>query len=404
MGHIRSGIISLAVALAAIHPAAAETRIKLGALMPMTGSLQAFGEPTLNAIKLAAEEINKAGGVLGGDVAIVAGDDQSSPQAGVDAAQKLVSLEKINGLLGALSSGVTIPVAKTVTSAAGIPQISGASTSPTITTLDDKDFLFRTIPSDAYQGLALAELAKEKGYKSVGIVYINNDYGQGLSEAFKEAFTKAGGSVTSQAAYEEGQASYRGQLQKAGQGKPEALVLIAYPGDGIPLVRQSLEGGFFQKFLFSDGMKAPEVVDAIGGQYLEGAAGTAPQPSSDSPAAKTFAAAYQAKYGQVPPKPFMDNFYDATYLFALAAEKAKSTDGKAIRDALRDVANPPGVKVGPGEFAKAKALIDKGEDIDYVGAAGDENFDKTGDVGGSFAHWEFKGGKVVTVRVFEPKI
>jgi len=404
MDHFPKAAIGIAAMLAAANPASAETKLKLGALIPMTGSLQAFGEPTLNGIKLAAEEINKAGGVNGGEIAIVAADDQSSPQAGVDAAQKLVSLERINGLLGALSSGVTIPIAKTVTAPAGIPQISGASTSPAISTVDDKDFLFRTVPSDAFQGRALAELAQEKGYKTVSIVYINNDYGQGLAEAFTESFAKAGGKVVSQAAYEEGQASYRGQLQKAAQGKPEALVLIAYPGDGIPLLRQSLEGGFFQKFLFSDGMKAPEVADAIGGKYLEGAAGTAPQSAADSPAAKAFASAYQAKYGQLPPKPFMDNFYDATYLLALAAEKAKSSDGKAIRDALRDVASPPGVKIGPGEFAKAKELLAKGEDIDYAGATGEHNFDKQGDVSGAFAHWEFKDGKINTVKVFEPKM
>lgn len=398
---VRLGAGAAVVALLAAPAAAAQ--LKIGALMALTGSLQAYGETSLNGIRLAIDEINKAGGVLGEPVALAVGDDQTNPQAGVDAAQKLVSIEKINVLAGGLSSGVTIPVASTVTSKANIPQITGASTSPVITGLADNDMLFRTVPSDAFQGVAMAQVAKEKGFRSAAVIYVNNDYGIGLAEAFKAAFTKAGGTIPSMAAYAEKQASYRGELQKAGQGKPDVLVLIAYPGDGIPILKQSLEGGFFSKFLFSDGMKAPEVVQAIGPKYLDGMAGTAPEALTDSPTAKTFADAYKGKYGELPPKPYIDAFYDAAYLLALAAEKAKSTDGKAIHDALRAVANAPGEKVGPGDFAKAKKLLADGKDIDYIGAAGNHEFDKSGDVGGTFSHWEFKGGDLVTVKVFEPK-
>jgi len=388
-----------------VGPALADSpaHLKIGAIMALTGSLQAYGESSLNGIKLAVEEINGAGGVLGQPVELAVGDDQTNPQAGIDAAQKLVSVERVNALVGALSSGVTIPIASTISGKLGIPQISGASTSPVISSLDSNGFLFRTIPSDAFQGVAMAQIAQEKGFKSVSVLYVNNDYGIGLAQAFEKAFSAAGGKVTNLAAYAEKQSSYRGELQKAAQGHPEGLVLIAYPGDGIPILKQALEGGFFAKFLFSDGMKAPEVALAIGPRYLEGMAGTSPQPLTDSPTALAFASHYKAKFGQLPPKPYIDSFYDAVYVLALAAEKAHSADPKAIRDNLRIITKAGAEKVGPGEFAKAKALLAAGKDVDYIGAAGHPAFDSHGDVAGTFAHWEFKGGTVETIKVFEPK-
>ncbi|MGD8429163.1 MAG: ABC transporter substrate-binding protein [Ectothiorhodospiraceae bacterium] len=399
----KAKLLGIAGALSmAISVSATAEPLKIGALMPLTGDLQAYGETSLNGIKLAAMEINDAGGVMGSDVDIVVGDTQTRPQAGVDAAQKLASIEGVHAFVGALSSGVTIPVAQSVSKVNKIPQISGASTSPVITNLDDGDFLFRTVPSDAFQGVALSEITKAAGYSKVGIIYVNNDYGKGLADSFADAFKSKGGTVTAQVAYEQNQPAYRGELQKAAQGGAEGLVLIGYPENGETIIRQALEGGYFSKFIFTDGLKAPELIDNIGAQYLNGTIGTAPQARTDTPGAQHFQSAYQEEFGEVPPKPYMDTAYDAVYTLALAATKAGSTDSVAIRDALRDIANPPGEKVGPGEFAKAAKLLKEGKDIDYEGASGSVNFDKNGDVPGTFAHWEIKDGKIETIKVFEP--
>src|SRR3546814_13763617 len=115
-----------------------------------------------------------------------------------------------------------------------VMQISTASTSPEITTLKDDDFLFRTVPTDAVQGRALAQVAREKGVKSVAIIYVNNDYGKGLADSFAKAFE---GKVTQSIAYEPKQASFRGELQRAAQGGAEVLLLLAYPEDGIQIGR-----------------------------------------------------------------------------------------------------------------------------------------------------------------------
>lgn len=396
------GAIS-AVALATSISALAEP-LKIGVLVPLTGDLQSYGEPALKAAQLAAKEINAAGGVLGEDVEISSGDTQTSPQPGVAAAQKLVNIEGVNAIMGALSSGVTIPVAQSVAKAEQIPQVSSASTSPVITSLDDEDFLFRTVPSDAFQGVALSEVTQEKGYENVSIIYINNDYGKGLAEAFTQAFEKAGGTVSATVAYEQGQAAYRGELQQAASDDAEALVLVGYPENGQTILRQALEGGFFRNFVFTDGMKAPELVDNLGAQYLEGSVGTVPQARDDSPGAQHFSSAYESEYDSLPPKPYLDTAYDAFYLLSLAAQAAGSTDSVAIRDQLRAVANPPGEQVGPGEFEKAVKLLEEGKEIDYEGASGSVNFDDNGDVPGTFGEWTFKDGEVVTNRIFEPKM
>ncbi|RIA55262.1 ABC transporter substrate-binding protein [Dichotomicrobium thermohalophilum] len=380
------------VALAA--PAQAES-LKIGALMPMTGDLQAYGEADVTGVQFAVKQINAAGGVNGEEVEIVIADTQTKPQAGVDAAQKLINVDGVHAIVGALSSGVTIPVAKTVTSREGVPQISNASTSPTITKLQDNDFLFRSVPSDAYQGVELAKLVQEKGFSNVSILYVNNDYGQGLADAFAEAFE---GEVSASIAFEQGQASYRGELQQAAGGGAEALVLIGYPESGSVILRQSLEGGYLDKFIFTDGMKAPEIIERVGAQFLNGAFGTVPQ-AKDTEGLRVFREAYTAEYGDLPPKPYYDTAYDAAMVIALAAQKAGSSDPEAIRDNLRDVANAPGETILPGEWQKAVKLLADGQDINYEGASGSVDFDKNGDVPGTIGHWEIQDGKIVDVRV-----
>ena len=389
----------------ATNPTAASGNpIKVGALLPMTGDLQAFGETTLNGINLALNEINDAGGVMGKPLAIQVGDTQTAAQPSIDAAQKLVSIESVVAIIGALSSGNTIPVAESIASKNNIPQITNASTSPVITDLSDGDYLFRTVPSDAFQGAALAQVAREQGFEKLSIIYINNDYGEGLADSFKAAFEANGGSITGSTPYEQGQASYRGELAQLADGDAEALTLIGYPENGVIILKQALEEGFFEKFVFSDGLKAPEVIDTIGAEYLNGAFGTVAQAATDSDAFKTFESAYQDSYGELPPKPYIDTAYDAMMVLALAIEKAGDTDGASIRDALRDVANGPGIEIGPGEWAKATAAIANGDDIDYVGASGSCDLDENGDVAGSFAHWAIENGEIVTVKVFEPEI
>jgi ABC-type branched-subunit amino acid transport system substrate-binding protein len=270
-----------------------------------------------------------------------------------------------------------------------------------ITDLEDEDFLFRTVPSDAFQGVALADVTLQEGVDTVAVIYVNNDYGEGLANSFGGAYEERGGTVTGSVPYEQGKASYRGELQQLA-GDAQALVLIGYPENGVTILRQALEEGFFDQFIFTDGMKAPEIIEQIGADFLDGSFGTSPEALATSNPAQLFTTYYQDAFGELPPKPFIDTSYDAMMLMALAIQAAGSTDGAAIQAALREVANPPGEEVLPGDWQRAVELLEAGTDIDYTGASGSLDFDEQGDVGGTFAHWAIQDGEIVTVEVFAP--
>ncbi len=399
-GKIVGALGALSLVMAA---GAAQAELRIGALMPMTGALQAYGESSRNGVELAISEINQAGGVMGEPITLEVSDTQTEPQAGVDAAQRLVSVQGVSAIVGALSSGVTIPVASSVSAVEGVPQISNASTSPVMTDLDDNDFLFRTTPSDAYQGVALASVALSEGVDRVSIIHVNNDYGEGLAESFSAAFESAGGTVVATTGYEKGQASYRGELGQISSGESH-LLLIGYPENGQTILRQALEGGFFSQFIFTDGMKSPVIIENLGAQFLNGSFGTAAEARDDTDAAQHFQSAYEAAYGEVPPVPYIDTAYDAVYSIALAAAAGESTDPVSIRDNLRVINDPDGEVIGPGEFARAVELLEAGAAINYQGASGSVDFDANGDVGGTFAHWEIQDGEYNTLRVFEPSM
>ncbi len=365
---------------AAVTPTAGGP-LKIGLLLAFTGDLSDFGPAHENAARLAVKEINAAGGVLGQDIEIVTGDTGTDPSQGVSEATRLVQVEGVNAILGALASGVTLPVAESVTGPDHILQISEASTSPALTAANDNDFLFRTTISDAAQGVVLAKLATDEGLKSVCTMYINNAYGQGLSEIFANNFEKAGGTVTAQVPHESEQATYSSELAQCTSGNPDALAALAYPESAGVFLREAVEAGNVKTFLFCDGTKSTDMFESLGWDNFDGMKGTAPS-SLDLPTGAAFEAAYQAEYGSTPPLPFMREIYDAVYLVALAAEKAGSTDSTAIRDALRDVANPPGETVSPGTdgYKAALDLIANGNDINYEGASGPVDLDENGDV------------------------
>ncbi|MDP6576446.1 MAG: ABC transporter substrate-binding protein [Dehalococcoidales bacterium] len=377
--------------------------LKIGQLNSFTGDLSDFGGAHRNASALAADHVNQAGGVLGTVVTIVARDTATNPVQGVDSARALVEVEKVAAIVGALASGVTIPIAESVTVPNNILQMSAASTSPGITVLTDNDFLFRTTVSDAVQGVVMGRLAKELGYSTASALYINNAYGQGLAEQFKAAFEEAGGTVQELVPHEGVQPTYASELTKATAGNPDVLACISYPESAEVYLREALEGGYIDTFLFCDGTKSPDMNEAVGVQKLEGTHGTAPgAPATE--ARQAFDASYEASFAAVPPLPFMAETYDAVVLIALAAEKANTTtDSAAIRDALRDIANSPGEVVGPGvdSIKRALELIREGKDINYEGAGGSQDFDANGDVISTIEIWKIENGEVVATGRYE---
>jgi len=393
-------VLLLAVGLTlglAITGGAAET-IKIGALMALTGGLGPYGPPIVNGAQMAVDEINAAGGVLGKQLELVVRDTNTSPDVGRDAASKLVELDKVPAIMGALSSGVTIAVSS-VTIPAEVVLISPASTAPSIPALDDNDYVFRTVVSDEVQGVVMARLALLLNNKTVSVIYVNNDYGKGLADTFKNTFEALGGQVLVMVAYEENKPSYRGEVDKLLAGNPDAIFMVSYPVDGNKQIVEAVEAGYEGEFIFSDGMKGPPVApgpacpsaEELG--PIEGAYGTV---AAAGFRADQFDAAFNAAF-EPTTIPYNYQAYDAVMLIALAMVRAGKATGPAIRDNLRAVANPAGEEVFYGELEKAIALLNQGKEINYQGVSGLVNFKDTGDVEGAILIWKIEGCQVISV-------
>ena len=160
------------VFLACVAGLGADT-INLGALMALTGALGPYGPPIANGAQLAVDQINAAGGVLGRPLELIIADTATSPDVGRAAASRLIEINGVSAIVGALSSGVTL-AASSVTIPAEIPLISPASTAPSIPALDDNDFVFRTVVSDEVQGVVMGQFAFDQGYRRAAVIYVNS--------------------------------------------------------------------------------------------------------------------------------------------------------------------------------------------------------------------------------------
>jgi len=372
--------------------------LTIGILFDFTGDLSEFGPNMENGAKLAAKDINDAGGVNGADIELKRADSQTNPTAGVEGARQLVDVEGVSAIVGSLSSGVTLAVAEAVTVPDKIIQISPASTSPALTAVEDDDFLFRTTLSDAAQGLILAKLADELGYKKVSTMYVNNAYGEGLSENFAAAFEELGGEVPAQVPHEQEQPSYLAELRQATEGSPDALAALSYPQSGTVYIKEAIENNLIKTFLFCDGTKSEDIVDAVGAANLEGMYGTV---AAASPYPADWVSEFEAEFTEFPPLPYIAESYDAVIMIALGAAKAGSTDPSEIRDAMRTLNDPDGEKIASGAagIKKALELIAEGKAINYQGASGFSGWDDNGDVPSGFIEiWKYEAGKIVTVR------
>ncbi len=386
-----------AVAVAALGTASASAEdINIGVLLGFSGPLEALAPPIAGGAELALKNIDDQGGTKYGMLVPVRDDSTcADATAAANAADRLINSKKVLAIVGAMCSGATISAANT----AGIPtntvMISPSATAPSLTTLDDKDLMFRTAPSDAYQGDVLARLLISKGIKDVAVAYVNNDYGKGLADTFTAAFKADGGTVAAVAPHEEGKADYRAELGSLASSGAQTLVLIAYAqGSGQTILRQATESGDFTTYVGADGMILDDLFQGIDPPAVEGMIGT--KPSSPEIPGSTAFKSLAAEAGLDPTKIYGPEAYDAAFLLALAIEK-NGAKREGLSAAVRAVATPPGEVILPGEWKKAKDIIDGGGDVNYEGASGSVDFDEHGDVAGYILEETVKDGHWVAV-------
>ena len=369
--------------------------VKIGNPMARTGPIPELVKPMSAAVDLAVEHVNDQGGLFsdGQKYVAVKVDSACDPVAAVDAVTKLVNVEVVTGIVGPVCSGATIAQAESVSIPAGVVTLSVSASSPAISEMENgTDLVFRTAASDAYQGIALAELAMSKGIKDIAVSYANDDYNAAIAAVFSKAFTSMGGKITGNEAHEPNKASYRSEVNTLGSGSDNLALFAYYGSSGITIMRNALETGAFENFIGADGMLAQEVIDQLGAENLGNVTFTTSASDSSTDAFKSWKKHADAA-GVPASDPFVPNSYDAAFLMALAIEKAGSADRSKIAAALREVANGPGEKILPGEWKKAKEILASGGSIDYVGAAGPQDFDKNGDVAGLFSKNTVVDGK-----------
>lgn len=408
---MKRALCVLAVALVGLAMAQPPVS-RVGTLMSYTGALAEFGPAINNGATLAADQVNAAAtAVFGGPlIEIVTEDDGTNPSQGTDRARKLVNTDGVVAIVGALSSGVTVTVAESVTIPGQVVQISPASTSPLVATLpDDEDFIFRTVSSDALQGVVLAQLARgeilpELAYERAAVIYVNNPYGQGLAQAFAAAFEARGGTITASVGHpEEPQPTYAGVLDQLLAGDPEVVIAASYPGNATVFMQEARDLYGFGNWMMTDGTKSLDIVQALGADAVEGLFGTAPGADPAWEGYVRFSDAYEAAFGERPPLPYIDTAYDAVAVIGLAMAKAYidgvEINSTTIRERLREVANPEGEVVGVGDFEEAIRLLQIGSPINYTGAAGEVDFDELGDVVTPVEVWQYQGGEIVTNQI-----
>jgi len=351
--------------------------LPVGAVIPFSGDLADFGEPMLNAMRMAQEDINAAGGPLGREVDLLNEDSGTDSTQAVNAAEKLVNTNGAQCIIGAVSSGVTISIANSVTIPNEILQITSASSSPTITTLDDNDLVWRTRTNDRFVAKVMAMIAQDEGAETASVIYINNDFGLALADTFESAFE---GEITAKVGYASGQSSYEQVLSQAFQGDPDIVAFAGYPESGTTMLTQWNEQGYGGNWILHTSLLSQDVIDNVGANILNGMFGVRTKPPTGEDT-EAFVSDYEEQFPDAQVfSPYSWNSYDALVSYALAVHAAGSADPNQVKAQMRPVTNPEGEGVGYGAFGDGISLLDEGTDIDYSGPSGNVNYDANGDV------------------------
>lgn len=369
--------------------------LKIGSLLPTTGDLSSIGQQMVGSVPLLVDTVNACGGVNGEKVTLIQVDDQTDPKAGAAGMTKLATLDKVAGVVGSFASSVST-AAVSVAVPNKVMLISPGSTSPVFTEKAKKGefqgYWARTAPPDTYQALALAQLAKKKGFKKVATVVINNDYGVGFEKAFVESFEKLGGTVVNKdkpVRYDPKAQTFDTEATATFAGKPDAVVAVMYAETGSLFLKAAYQQGLAKgvQILLTDGVKSNTFPTQVGkgadGKYLlSGAIGTVP--GSSGKGLEAFNKLWSEKKGGTPGE-YAPQAWDAGALLVLSAQAAKENTGVGIAKNLRGVAGGDGIPVS--DVCEGLKLLREGKKINYQGASGDVDVDANGDVLGIYDVW-----------------
>tara|TARA_B100000768_G_scaffold88596_1_gene83165 strand:- start:908 stop:2095 length:1188 start_codon:yes stop_codon:yes gene_type:complete len=370
--------------------------IKMGVILGFTGPIESLTPTMAGSAEMAFKEASDSGKLLNGSTIEVVRADSTciDAAAATSAAERLITSDRVAGIMGADCSGVTTAIANNVAIPNGVTMVSPSATSPALTDIDDNGYFFRTAPSDARGGEILAQVVIERGVSKVAVTYTNNDYGKGLADSFSSAFTALGGTVTMDAAHEDGKGDYSAEVAALSASGANELVVIGYLDQGgRGIIQSSIDSGAFSTFVLSDGMIGQSLIDNVDGD-LSGSFGTIA--GSDSEGAAIFKTVASSN-GIPGDGPYEPESYDAAALMILAMQAGNSSDRASIAANIMNVANAPGEIILPGQLAKGLEILSNGGQVNYQGATNVE-FTEVGESTGSFKELEIGNGKFNTIK------
>ncbi|MGE5405959.1 MAG: ABC transporter substrate-binding protein [Candidatus Saccharibacteria bacterium] len=318
---------------------AASATIKVGFLGALTGDVANYGIPGLKGLKLAAEELNAKGGILGKKVEIIEEDNRGDTTEAANITKKFISRDKVNVIIGDPCTGITKVAAK-IAQDNKMVLISAGATGKGV--VEAGEFVFRDTLLDSVAAPAVVDYLIKKNMKNFAVVTAKNDeYSVGLSEIFRSAITSKGGKIVSDESIQKGDKNFAAQVTAIKPTKPDIIVFTGYYTEAALFMKEVRKQGMKQVFVGGDGCLGPDLY-TNGGTAVEGSivyCGFSPeQPTAET---KKFLDAYKKKYGEEG-EMFSSQYYDALMIIAAAMEKAKSADPKVYRAELAKTASFPG--------------------------------------------------------------
>lgn len=332
----------IASLLSACQPAGnSGDKVRIGVFMSTTGSTANFGISSVNGIKMAADEINAAGGINGKQVELLVQDDRSDASEAATIVTKFVTQDQVHAVIGEVASSRSIAAAP-IAQNAKIPMLTPSSTNPEVT--KKGDFIFRSCFIDPYQGAAIAQFAaKTLGAKTAAImVDRKNDYSTGLEKVINATFAKFGGKIVATQSYQEGDQDFNAQLTSLKGANPEVLFVPGYYNDVGLIAKQARDKGIMVPLIGGDGWDSEQLYK-IGGTALNGSYFTNHySPFDTDPRVVKFVNDYKSRYNSTPDA-LAATAYDAANIMFDAIKRSKSLSGPDIRDALAATNAFPGV-------------------------------------------------------------
>ncbi len=315
--------------------------IPVGLYGAMSGSEASFGQATMQGVKLAAEEINASGGVLGKKIRLVIEDDQGKAEEAASAVTKLITRDNVIAIIGENSSNQSLAAAP-ICQSNGIPMISPSSTNPNVT--KKGDYIFRVCFTDPYQGKALATFVRQNlnATKAAILRDNKNDYSVGLAEVIRAEFTRLGGTIVAEQSYSGGDNEFRPQLTAIKSANPEVLFVPGFYTDAGQIALQARDLGITVPLVGGDGWDSPTVI-SIGGKAVDGCYFSDHYfVGEERPAVQRFVGEINKRTGKNPDANSALG-YDALYILTNAIKAAGSLDRKAIRDHIATTKQYAGV-------------------------------------------------------------